>query len=132
MNRTEQLSEWEKSRKVEIWIDLWGHGFRSVLGFVLFPAVWGLAEEWHWASGVKFGIAFAAGVYLTSLLIIWLRVWGAYIERRLTELEARVLNTSPEYYTSGDLESFDRSPLFERLDAIEEEVQALRRRLSSM
>jgi hypothetical protein len=61
--------------------------------------------------------------------MIWLRVWGAYVERRLTEIEARVLNTNPEYYTGDDLNLFDRSPLFERLKRIEEEVHALRQRL---
>jgi hypothetical protein len=91
--------------------------------FFVFPAIWLVADWWHWASSVKFEIAFAAGVYLTSLIIIWLRIWGAYIERRLTEIEARVVDSRPYYYgssdPSSDMEDFDRNPLFERLDRIE-------------
>jgi hypothetical protein len=128
MNRQEQLADWESNRKSEVLIDLWAHWSRSIPGLVLFPVAWEIAEAWHWSFGVKLGIAFAAGVYLTSSVMIWLRRWGAYIERRLTDIEARVLNTNPCYYTSGDLETFDRNPLFERLDTIDKQVEELRQR----
>lgn len=127
MHRQEQLAEWESSRKSEVLIDLWVHWSRSMPGLVLIPVAWGIAEAWRWPLWVRPGIAFAAGIYVTSSVMIRLRGWCACIERRLTEIEARILSTSPSYYTRGDLEPFDRNPLFERLDAIEKQLDELRR-----
>jgi hypothetical protein len=127
VDRKEQLREWESSRKAEIWIDQWAHWSRSIPGLILFTTLWAIADA-NWASTVKFGIAFVSGMYLTSRLVVWLRLWGAFIERRLTEIESRVLNRSPDYYTNAEW-SFESSPLFERLSRIEKEVEELRQRL---
>jgi len=64
-------------------------------------------------------------VHIVGKVIVWLRLWGAYIERRLTEIVALVRNESPEYYRSGDLVDFEGNPLFARLDALEQAVNRL-------
>jgi hypothetical protein len=70
-------------------------------------------------------VAFVAGAYLAGTVIVWLRRWGAYIERRLTEIEARLVNSRPAYYIGGDLESIEPNPLFEKLDRIERFVERI-------
>jgi hypothetical protein len=120
--RSDQLKEWETARHAEVHIDLVAHWKRSIGGLLLGTLLWQLATIFALGPWAKFSICFLAGVYLTSTIIIWLRIWGAYIERRLTEIEARIVNTHPFYYQSGDIESFERNPLFDRLAQIEDRL----------
>lgn len=81
----------------------------------------GLASADMW----KFAIALLAVVHITGRVIVWLRLWGSFAERRLTEIEALVGNGSPADYTSGDLVDFERNPLFAKLDDLERAVDRL-------
>jgi hypothetical protein len=120
-DRSQELREWEKSRKGELWLDTIAHWTRSSGGLFVGAFLWEVSDQFHWAAWWKFALVFGAGIYLTSKVITWLRLGGSYIERRLTEIEARIVNTKP-YYGGGDLESFDCNPLFDRLAAIEERL----------
>ena len=106
MHRQEQLAEWESSRKSEVLIDLWVHWSRSMPGLVLIPVAWGIAEAWHWPLWVRPGIAFAAGIYVTSSVMIRLRGWCACIERRLNGDRCADFEHEPKLLHEGRLGTF--------------------------
>ena len=64
--------------------------------------------EW---GGWRLVFLYAAGAYLTAMIILWLRVWGSYIERRLDEIEARIESAEEKILTD------DRNNLIELLPA---------------
>jgi hypothetical protein len=122
MSRTEDLREWERSRRAEIGIDAISYALAGLvgvsIGYGLLPAD---VQRFYLVGAVSL-----VGVMI--LLIVWLRTWGAYIERRLSEIEARLVNERPIYYTSADIASFDENPLYTRLDAIEDAIRDRRGR----
>ena len=126
--RTEQLQRWEKNRANEVKLDLMFHWYRSIGGLVAACIVWGVVEYFRPpGTGLwKFAVAFLSGTYIAGRMLIWLRLWGAYIERRLTDIEALIGNVRPIYYNTGDLLSFDRNPLYQRLEEIEKTVLRLK------
>ena len=67
-----------------------------------------------YASVLNNAVALLAGIYLTEKIIVWLRTWGAFIERRLIEIESRLTNERPEFYAGERPNAYDANPLFER------------------
>ena len=128
MSRKDDLQEWERFRRLEVELDVDAHWRRSLKGVLVALAVWYAVDWldlpqrdlWH------FAVALVAVVYLLGRVIVWLRLEGAYLERRLSEIEALVSGTKPSYYTRGDGADFDRNPLFERLDQIDHAIRNLR------
>lgn len=126
--RQEQLQEWERSRLSELRLDLFAHYWRSIAGLLVTSWAWWAVDRfelWH-AGMLKYAIAFCGGMYLTGRVIVWLRLWGSYIERRLIEIEALIGNERPSYFDSGDIISFDDNPLYARLTEIEDQIVRLR------
>ena len=126
--RAEQLEAWERSRRTEVHMDVMAHWLRCLPTLVVAAGAFCAVDYLRlpWSGPLKFGIGLLVGIFLTGRVILWLRVWGAYIERRLTEIEALVSNERPEYYThSSNLASFDDNPLFARLEALQVSVDRL-------
>ena len=126
--RIEQLNEWERSRRAELKLDTYAHWSKTAPVITLAVAAWVAVNYFHLepADTWKFAIALLAIVQIVSKVIVWLRLWGAYVERRMTEIEALLINESPMYYKTDDVIDFARNPLFARLDAIESAVNRLR------
>jgi hypothetical protein len=131
--RQDQLADWEQMRKRELRMDLEAHWSRNLPGLILFGSIWFAVDFFRppFLGVIRFGVAFCCGIYLTGKIITWLRLWAAYIERRLLEIEARVLNEYPGYYQEGDQHSFDENPLFQKLQTIEDRLTELRRKYDS-
>lgn len=125
MTRSEQLKDWERRRSAELSMDVVAHWLRSLPAVVVAVAAWKGVSYFDLSSPDtwRFAIALLAIVQIAGGLIVWLRLWGAYIERRLTEVEALLSNEMPEYYASGDLIDFERNPLYARLAALESAVK---------
>jgi hypothetical protein len=106
-------------------MDLMAHWCRAIAAMVPAAITWWLVDVWSPSfSGVlKFLIAFWSAAYLLGRVIMWLRLWGAYIERQLIDIQALLSNVQPSYYQSGDIASFEPNALFEKLDGIEQKVK---------
>jgi hypothetical protein len=129
MTRSEQLKEWERSRRSERTMDAMAYWWRAIIGVAIAASAWkgvdsfGLASPDVW----RFAIALLTVAYIVGRLILWLRTEGSYLERRLAEVEALIANETPQYYTSGGLVDYERNPLYEPFTAIEASIEALRR-----
>jgi hypothetical protein len=130
--RVEQMEEWERSRLQDVRLDLTAHWVRCIPVVVLAAVAFAAVDYLRLPrpAVMKFSIGLLVGVFLAGKVIIWLRLWGAYIERRLTDMEAFLTNERPVYYTTAsNLVSFDDNPLFAKLTAIEASVRRLEQRL---
>jgi hypothetical protein len=94
--------QWERNRAAEVQIDLLANWMRILPCFLLSLVAIGFLCFWKnpisyflIAAVAMFYIAFVA-----SRIIIWLRLWGAYIERRIEEIEAKLDGREPEFYCS--------------------------------
>lgn len=124
-NRRTTLKEWEASRRTEVWIDwtfsvLFG-GTGVLIAYSLLPA-----GTDHRLFLVCAGLL----LWLMLTLVRWLRLWGAYVERRLIEIEALIGNVTPFYYARGDLVNYDENPLYEKLTEIQTELERISQRIS--
>ena len=119
--RIKQLNDWEKSREREIRVDVEAHWLRSLPGLIGCGIAWFSVEFFHapYAPLLNRLIAFGAGIYITGRIIVWLRLWGAFIERRLIDIESRLTNENPEYYGGELICTYDTNPIFERLALLE-------------
>ena len=113
MSRREDLKEWERSRRAEIAMDVVSS---VVLAFICISTF-----SYFLPGMTQIGV----GLCVVGVLILWLRTESAYLERRLSEIEALIGNEMPAYYTSGDMVSFDSNPLYEKLEAIERSLERL-------
>jgi len=78
------------------------------------------------ANLLKPAIVFCGAIYVVGKVITWLRLWGAYIERRLSEIEALLTDERPCYYSEPSPQ-FDENPLFTKLTSIEDRLERLAR-----
>jgi hypothetical protein len=133
--RSEQIKDWEEKRRAEVKLDLFVHWQRSIGAFGPSLLAWACVEYFKeyfnpsFASIIKFSIAFLCAVYLLGRVIVWLRLWGAYIERQLIDIRALISNELPSYYQSGDAALFEPNVLFEKLTKIEHQIEAIRTEL---
>jgi hypothetical protein len=121
-NRAAELQEWERKRQNEVSLDLFAHYCR--LARVLIPIVILFAVLCYFkVPGLLFWcftLAVIALARCSATLIIWLRLEGAFIERRLEEIEARLQGDYPTYYTKESPDRLERNGLHEKLGSIEE------------
>ena len=120
-NRSAELQEWERNRQNEVSLDLFAHYWR--LARVLIPIVILFAVVCYFkVPGLLFwGFTFAviALARCSATLVIWLRLEGAFIERRLEEIEARLQGDYPTYYTRESPYRLEHNGLHEQLGRIE-------------
>lgn len=134
--RSEQIKDWEEKRRAEVKLDLSVHWQRSIVAFGPCLLAWTCVDYFKeyfnppFASGVKFSIAFLCAVYLLGRVVVWCRLWGAYIERQLIDIQALISNERPWYYEAGDVARFEPNVLFEKLKNIEQQIEAIRNELS--
>jgi len=64
-------------------------------------------------------------------VITWLRLWGAYIERRLNEVECRIVGERPHppLQSMDHMPDHNAFPLFDAILRIEVRVQTIQRSL---
>ena len=127
--RAHELKQWSEHRKSEVAIDLWGHAQRCLPGLAGILLLWKLLDYFAVSdkSAWRVLVLYAGAAYLAGTLIAWLRIWGAYIERRLEEIEARVNGDYPSYYTNESPDRILRNGLHERLSDIENKLEELQR-----
>ena len=126
-----ELSDWERHRKDEVSLDLYAHWSRSIPGVLAGAGLWSglnylsisLLSPW------RFLIASVLVAYLLGRIIVWLRLWGAFIERRLEESEARIQGDDPCYYQVDSTDRSLRNGLHDRLERVEEKLDAVIRAL---
>jgi hypothetical protein len=126
--RVEQIKEWEQSRSAEIKMDLAAHWSKCIGALVPTALAWWLVEYFNppFAGTVKAIIAYLCAVHLLGRIIVWLRTWGAYVERQLIDVKALISDTLPSYYSNEDIGALETNVLFKRLTEIEDEVRAIR------
>lgn len=118
--RSATLQEWEASRLNEVWIDLLAFRWRCAKPFALLFSLFALGEYTGIMNRtIQFGFLLCALLAVGGAITVWLRLWGAFIERRLIEIEAIVAGIEPTYYRDGDQVQYDRNPLYIRLHDIE-------------
>lgn len=125
-DRAEQLREWEQNRLNELSLDLQAHWLRCIPAVILSATLWALAGYFGLPSIARYLIAGFTLAYLLGRIIVWLRLWGAYVERQLIDIQALLGNERPVYYQRGDLVAFDPNPLYARLEAIERSIDRVR------
>jgi len=127
--RSKQLEEWEEKRLFEVKFDLFAHWMRSIVALVPSALAWWLVDYFNppFSSTLRFVIVFLSAIYLLGRIVVWLRLWGAYLERELIDIKALLANERPAYYTSGDIASFEPNALFGRLNEIYERLNEIER-----
>ena len=124
-NRSSELQKWERHRQNEVSLDLFAHYYR--LARVLIPIVTLFAVLCYFkVPGLLFWgftLAVFALVWCSAMLVVWLRLEGAFIERRLEEIEARLQGDYPTYYTKEDPYRLEHNGLHEQLGRIEALLQ---------
>lgn len=130
--RSGQLHDWEQSRIHEVHLDLYAHWNRSIPGVLAGTGIWAGLNYLSVSSlsPWRFLLVSVLIVYLSGPIIVWLRLWGAYVERRLEEIEARIQGDNPIYYCDDSTSRLLYNGLHKRLDGIEEKLDALDRKLT--
>lgn len=64
-------------------------------------------------------------------VITWLRLWGSYVERRLSEIECRIIGEPPHppLQSIDHMPDHNEFPLFDAMKRIEVRVQTIQRNL---
>jgi hypothetical protein len=126
--RSYELQEWDKNRKAELFLDLWAHFWRCSAGLVVAVSIWQLLNYLKLSdmSGWRFALFYSCAAYIARTVIVWLRLWGSYIERRLEEMEARINGDWPSCYAKEAPDRVFRNGLHERLQQIESSIEQLR------
>ncbi len=121
-NRSVELEGWERKRRNEVSLDLFAHYCRLARVLIpiviLFPVLCYFKVPWLLFWG--FTLAVIALARCSATLIVWLRLEGAFIERRLEEIEARVQGDYPTYYSRETPDRLKHNGLHEQLGRIEE------------
>lgn len=125
--RKRELEGWERSRRNEVFLDLRAHFWRSAIGVIAALTVWQALNHFSVKplSPWRFLVVSALAVYLLGVILFWLRIWGAYIERRLEEIEARIQGDEPSYYQVESTTRLLRNGLHDRLGRVEEKLDAV-------
>ncbi|MGA3131527.1 MAG: hypothetical protein ABSD59_12045 [Terracidiphilus sp.] len=107
-------------------MDLYSHWNRSIPGVLAGAGLWALLNYLSVSplSPWRFLLVSVLIVYLLGRILVWLRLWGAYVERRLEDVEARIQGDDPIYYCDDSTSRLLRNGLHERLERIEEKIDA--------
>jgi hypothetical protein len=121
-NRSTELQEWERKRQNEVSLDLFAHYYRLARGLIPIVILFAVLCYFEVPGLLFWGFTLAviALVWCSAMLVIWLRLEGAFIERRLEEIEARLQGDYPTYYTRESPDRLEHNGLHEQLGRIEE------------
>lgn len=118
--RAGQLREWEEGRKIERFQILYTVLLSFLTSFFIASAIYAICRHWFGPPFASVCALIAAMVPLAVWLATYLQTWGSYVERLLEDIESKIDGRYPSYYHREDNCSFDRQPLHERLQRIED------------
>ena len=117
------LAEWERNRRNEVWVDLYAHFWRCAGGLSIGSTLWWAIDYFSLSPAWHLVLAYCALAYIAGTIIIWLRLEGSYLERRLENIEAAIHGDEPTYYTRETHHRWANNGLHEKLDRIEQVVR---------